>query len=246
MKVVEQLLFLPLLTALACEHSSVTEPPSQEVSEDPFDCAAGDSLDQVLVTDFESGVALGFYTNADGTEGATVEPPAGSSSPVSQAMSPGRCGTSQYAFQMRGDGLESWGLVFGKNFDNAPADYSQYEGVSFWARRGKISGQSVFFSVTDANTDPIEGRCATDSNDLSEKCDAYGTGIGLSEEWRFFQVPFSSLRQRGFGVITEAFEPQALVGISWAAEGPTWDIWVDDVAFYSTSSVPGEGGTSGL
>ncbi len=237
-----------LIISLALFGCSSAEAPLEvpSLGTDPFSCNAADELNLDSVTDFESGTALGFYTNDDGTVGATVEPPAGASSPPSERMSSGRCGISEYAFHMTSEGLTGWGLVFGKNFDGAPVDFSNFDGVSFWARRGEDSGETLFFSVTDTNTDPVGGRCVGESDELSRKCDAYGLGIGLATAWRFYQVPFDSLQQRGFGVVTKDFDAESIVGLSWAAGPGDWDIWVDDVSFYRADDPAGAAGSSGI
>lgn len=216
---------------------------------DPFDCDASDGYEFETLQDFEKGIATDFYTNADGTEGSTVNPPVGSSSPAAQDIEGGRCGTSSRAFRMTGEGLRIWGMVFGWNFRDGARDLSEWEGVSFWARRGsEDSGRSLFFSVFDPMTESSGGFCDSDSEILEEKCDAYGTGVGLDEEWRFFAIPFSALRQRGFGVATEELLTDEILGFNWAADKGKWDVWLDDVALYrgpDFASETGQGGAGG-
>jgi hypothetical protein len=199
-----------------------------------------------VLQDFEKGVATDFYTNSDGTEGSAVSPVAGSSSPAASDIDGGRCGTSSRAFRMTGENLRIWGMVFGWNFRDGARDLSGWEGISFWARRGsEDSGRSLFVSVFDPSTENSGGLCDSDSEVLEEKCDAYGTGIGLDEEWRFFAIPFDALRQRGFGVATEALMTDEIIGLNWAADRGDWDVWMDDVALYRSSSFEGGGGAGG-
>jgi len=221
-----------LLLGVGCATEAVDEPEDVPRA-DPYACDADAGLELQMISNFESGTARNFYTNDDRTEGASVSPPAGSSSPSTEAIEGGRCGVSEMAFHMTGSNLSDWGMVFGTNFADGPLDRSEWDGISFWARRGSESGTSLFFSVTDTKTDPIDGYCDAEPEFPEEKCDAYGAGIGLAEEWRFFAIPFSDLRQRGFGVITEELLLGDVVGLGWAAEGSDWDVWVDDVAFYS-------------
>jgi len=201
-----------------------------------------------MLQDFEKGIATNFYTNADGTAGSVVEPAVGSSSPPATDIEGGRCGTSSRAFRMTGEGLRIWGMVFGWNFRDGTRDLSEWEGISFWARRGSSeSGRSLFFSVFDPQTDTSGGLCDSDSEILAEKCDAYGTGVGLDLEWRHFAIPFSALRQRGFGVATEELLVDEVIGFNWAADKGKWDVWIDDVALYRTprEGVGGAGGAGG-
>ncbi len=235
--------------ALSCG-GSTDEPRSKPVEEgesgtDPFSCTADDEWDLSFLQDFEKGIATDFYTNADGTEGSVVMPTPGSSSPAASEIEGGRCGESARAFHMTGQGLRIWGMVFGWNFRDGTRDLSEWEGVSFWARAGsEASGRSAFFSVFDPKTDSSGGECDSESEILTEKCDAYGTGIGLDQEWRFFAIPFSALRQRGFGVATDELLVDQVIGFNWAFDRGNWDVWVDDVALYRSPS-SGFGGAGG-
>lgn len=247
--------FFPLLVGIStgCGGSSSEPRPTAEegpdAGVDPFDCDADEGLELSMLQDFEKGVATHFYTNSDGTEGSVVEPPAGSSSPAAADIEGGRCGTSSRAFRMTGEGLRIWGMVFGWNFRDGTRDLSDWDGISFWARRGSVdSGRSLFFSVFDPLTDSgsqfSEHQCDSESEVLSEKCDAYGTGVGLDEEWRFFAIPFSALRQRGFGVATDQLNVEEIIGFNWAADRGEWEVWLDDVALFRRPD-DGVGGAGG-
>jgi len=216
-----------------------------EPGTDPFSCRAAEGLELSVLQDFEKGIATDFYTNADGSEGSTVDPPVGSKSPAASDIVGGRCGVSQRAFRMTGAGLTEWGMVFGFNFRDGAHDLTEWDGVSFWARRGAVSGRSMFFSVFDPYTEDKGGHCDSSSEVLTEKCDAYGTGVGLDEEWRFFAIPFDKLRQRGFGVPTEELLVSEILGFNWAADRGDWDVWVDDIALYRAPLGSGDGGAGG-
>jgi hypothetical protein len=153
---------------------------------------------------------------------------------------------SQRAFHMTGENLRIWGMVFGWNFKGGARDLTEWDGVSFWARKGSDSGSSLFFSVFDPKTETSGGYCDSNSDVLSEKCDAYGTGVGLAEEWRFFAIPFEKLRQRGFGVPTEELLTGSLLGLNWAADRGNWDVWVDDIALYRQTTDSSAGGAGGM
>lgn len=245
------MLTIPAFLTLNCggdnsaSRPSPTPPP--ELGLDPFDCSAGDGYEYRLLQDFERGVATDFYTNSDGSKGSSTEPPAGSKSPPSADIEGGRCGVSTRAFRMTGSDLRTWGMVFGMNFRDGARDLSDWEGISFWARKGKNSGSSLFFSVFDPNTvNPPSGigNCNSDSEVLTEKCDAYGTGFGLAEDWRYFAISFDQLRQRGFGVPTEELRIDQIVGLNWSADIGDWDVWIDDIALFRTPD-PGAGGAGG-
>lgn len=219
---------------------------NQDLGVDPFDCSAGDGYEFEVVQDFEKGLATHFYTNWDETEGGSVSPQPGAfDSPSSEPIEGGRCGVSERAFRMSGEGLRTWGMAFGWNFRGGTRDMSDWDGISFWARRGSDeSGRSVFFSVLDPLTDKSGGQCEDESDVLEEKCDAYGTGLGLDEQWRFFAIPFSDFKQRGFGVPTDDLLTDEVVGFNWATGLGDWDVWVDDIALYRSKNA-GAGGAGG-
>jgi hypothetical protein len=66
-----------------------------------------------------------------------------------------------------------------------------------------------------------------------ERCgDVWAKPVGLTPQWQFFKVPFSELRQEGWGKEFQYLDLSriALVRFTWAVG---WiDFWVDDVRFY--------------
>lgn len=68
-----------------------------------------------------------------------------------------------------------------------------------------------------------------------ERCgDVWARPVGLTPEWQFFKVPFTELRQEGWGKELQYLDLSriALVRFTWAVG---WiDFWVDDVRFYRT------------
>lgn len=218
--------------------------PGPSPGPDPFVCAVVDNYELHMLADFERGEASDFYTNSDGSRGSTTDPPPGSKSPVAASIEGGRCGVSSYAYRMTGESLSGWGMVFGFNFRDGPEDLSEWEGVAFWVRRKGSSGRSLFFSVFDPGTDPKGGKCDDTTEVLTEKCDTYGAGVGLEEEWRFVVLPFAELSQRGFGFSTEHLIVEQIYGLNWAAGPGDWDLWIDDIALFRLKD-GGNGGEGG-
>jgi hypothetical protein len=138
-------------------------------------------------------------------------------------------------------------------------DASDYTGLSFWARIGDGSNSTFFAALKERYTQPgtgalfpddeknvlltsgnycefnaidVDGNPGTDPT-LSQ-CDAFGKGIGLGQEWRFFKVPFDAMRQRAYGRASQSPVPdRRIFGLEFRVEnGPNWDLWLDDVAFY--------------
>jgi hypothetical protein len=72
-----------------------------------------------------------------------------------------------------------------------------------------------------------------------ERCgDVWAKPIGLTEQWQFFTVPFTELRQEGWGKEFQYLDLSriALTRFTWAVG---WvDFWLDDVRFYRTPRPP--------
>lgn len=72
-----------------------------------------------------------------------------------------------------------------------------------------------------------------------ERCgDVWARPVGLTPQWQFFKVPFTELRQEGWGKEFQYLDLSriALVRFTWAVG---WiDFWVDDVRFYRTPRLP--------
>jgi hypothetical protein len=142
-------------------------------------------------------------------------------------------------------------------------DASEYTGLSFWGRIGPGSNSTFFASIKERYTQPgtgalfnadersellstgnycefnaidVDGNPGTDAT-LSQ-CDAFGKGVGLGAEWRLFKVPFELMRQRAYGrPATQAAPDRRILGLELRVEnGPRWDVWLDDVAFYKDAA----------
>jgi hypothetical protein len=143
-------------------------------------------------------------------------------------------------------------------------DATNYDGLAFWARIGPGSNSTFFAAVKERYTQPgtsalfgdaereellptgnycefnpvdVDGNPGADPT-LSQ-CDAFGKGIGLGQEWRFFKVPFDSMRQRAYGrPSVQPVPDRRIFGLELRVEnGPNWDFWLDDIAFYRDPSV---------
>jgi hypothetical protein len=129
-------------------------------------------------------------------------------------------------------------------------DATCWDGVSFWAKKspGPV-GTSITVTVPDYWTSDAEPEvalkpCSTaDSAADSEKCDAPGVAISMREEWTLVVVPFSLLKQKGFGVPSplKQIDPSGweidsgnVRGITFLLAPGDWDFWLDDVALYRT------------
>lgn len=185
---------------------------------------------------------------------------------VGEALPDGpRCGVSA-------GGMHFWasnvGLCFGENgrlgwgaaIDLEFAKYldaSDYDGVSFWVRRGSAASAPAFIlSVVDEQnegiTDTIAGSatqphcgckqtgkaiwsCSSDPDTTyadAQKCDAYGSAVSLTDDWSFVPITFAGLRQKGFGTTSGPFDRSKISRLQFLMTFGDWDFWIDDIAFF--------------
>lgn len=167
------------------------------------------------------------------------------------------CAVGARGLHLRAEGLYVWGTQLTHDFSNDKplmhVDASGFDGVGFWARSANAkAGRSVFVALDDKYTKE-KGLALThddgtplldesgaqkyfcfDSSVDTEKCDRFGAGIGLETSWRYYKIPFSAMKQRGFGVKSPLLtvDKAAILGFSFYVDVGDWDIWFDNVAFY--------------
>jgi hypothetical protein len=214
-------------------------------------CRSVGDVELKSIEHFELGIGRLWWVSSDGTGQMERTPSehereeerwlySGREPPASE-IAGGRCGVSRYALNIKATGMEIFGGAFGKNFFPETFDASDWDGVAFWGRRGEDSGSTLFFAISEKHTDQNDGSrlfedrepfCEENPVDPLMKCDRFGVGVGLEKEWQFFKVPFSRMRQRGFGIQAPEMDLSALIGVNISFEIGDWDIWMDDVAFY--------------
>jgi hypothetical protein len=170
--------------------------------------------------------------------------------PAAEIENGGRCG-SRYAMRLRGPlrngPFTDWGLQFNRDMTGTPFDGSAWEGVSFWARVGPASRSVMRFAAADQFTwekyiDPASGDSiceGTTSIDQyvdggsTEGCDQAGSFFTLGPDWRFYTLPFSEMRQAGWGKKEPYFDVWGIMAMGFLSNaGAWWDVWIDDVAWY--------------
>ena len=177
-----------------------------------------------------------WYTIDDG--GGTISPDtSGSEKLVATDLPEERDGSLLGIHVVADDGFDTWGSGLG--FDlNSPSsstknkyDVSRYTNLVFWARAGTGSFDmrvNVLTAEIVADTNP-GGECTT-------KCDdAYGVDISLDETWREYTIGLTAppLAQVGWGA-DPGFDPSSVLSIQFqAGVGVAFDIWIDDVQFYT-------------
>ncbi|GEM_PF-2151046 len=204
-------------------------------------CAADDGYEFELIEDFEDAHAQRFWVSSDKTE-AEMEPPDGTNSPSVPALDEARCGESRFALRIFARGLSKYGGAFGMSYDyDTPFDASEWDGISLWVRRGAASGTSLFVGVNERHTDEqgsaavsptAEPFCLNDAPTEQDKCDRFGAGVALDEEWRFVAIRFDQMAQRGYGVVAPYLDVAAIQGLNCGFEVGDWEFWVDDLAYF--------------
>lgn len=137
-------------------------------------------------------------------------------------------------------GFSDWGLTFGSNFRDEFTDGTEWHGIGFWARHGEDSAVKTFNATLPdrhtSNQDATGGanyECR-DGLSVENLCDPFGRGIRVTEEWRFYLLPFEELSQQGFGKASPLgmLDVAEILGMSFQVGAGTWDIWVDEIVYY--------------
>jgi hypothetical protein len=189
------------------------------------------------VAAYEAGREAYWFTVQDGSAG--VLEPAGSFLPVAD----GYRGTK--SAHVKASGFTTWGAELAANISSklavrCPYDASAFAGLRFVARgSGRVRVQLAMPGVIDkeygGTCDPAAGQTCYDE---------HGSLVTLEEQYRVYELPWSSFTQRAFGTPV-AFDPKTIHSLhfSMQTEELPIDLWVDDVAFWDgTPSTEGSGG----
>jgi hypothetical protein len=181
-----------------------------------------------------------WYTYHDDTVGGKLNPDQG----VTVEMEPipgGRCGvtTSTRAMRLTGSGFNEWGAAFAFSLKymgmELPYDASQFKGITFWARVGETSVDSIRVAFGDQWSRPDGGHCTVDPKSGPVACyDTFGSAVTMSQSWERHSVLFGQTEQRNFGLQRDTLDQTSLMTVEFATDpgAPVFDIWVDDVAFF--------------
>lgn len=189
-----------------------------------------------------------------GCEAAAPIPYYFDSAPLAEPIDGGRCG-SLYALHVKGGPFVDWGGNFGTSFappinatraevvdpqTNAVLPGRDLQGITFWARLGGASNNSLRIEVGEMHTEgtytgnaggPI---CMPNTNDDNSElgCDKFGATAQMRSQWQQFLIPFAEMRQAGWGRRAEQFDLSRLLSFSLFYAQGSWDFWIDDLAFY--------------
>ena len=143
----------PAAAALGCNDP---EPGVLELIDDMED---GDNI--ILYRGGRMGV---WYTYHDKTSG-TLSPDEGTAVTM-ESIPGGRCALSKHAIRVTGSGFSDWGAGFGFDFrydtsvsQQTAYDVSAYKGITFWARIGETSINTIRVGIGDQWSRPEGGHC---------------------------------------------------------------------------------------
>jgi hypothetical protein len=216
------------------------------------ECTAASAMETTPISDFETGQGWFLFANPDDAGGSTM-PVAGANIMAEEIMCPlgGRCGNSSFAQHVSGKGFTSYGPSLSSDFVykdgmsgelvGEAQDASMYTGIAFWARKGDTAGAAptLRLIVNDVTSHELGGVCNPASAPgaggvASDACwDGWMTERALPSTWTLIKVPFTALKQGGFGMQGEAIQPDKLYGLTFQMPNmATFDFWIDDVVFY--------------
>ncbi|HEX7507330.1 MAG TPA: hypothetical protein VF550_11205, partial [Polyangia bacterium] len=210
------------------------------------DCSAvaGWCADRLLIDDMEDGDATichsgnrdgSWYVADDGTS-TDLTPAAGTS--FVQTAIPGGRGTSHQAARLRGAGFTGWGAQMGFSLNSY--DASQVSGIKFWMKSDAPVDVGFPIPTTVPANEEAGGACQDSATERN--CNFhFAFDVGASgNEWVERSVPFAALRQtepyHGHGNLipgSAMWDPTRLLGVHFGTHLSTFDIWIDDVRFYS-------------
>jgi len=224
------------------------------------DCDSAASLITKMVSDFEDGSGWSLFANPDDVSGMTT-PSVGSNtgSTAIQCPSSGRCGTSHMGLHVTGSGFNTYGPVLTHDYaysdgnggtSGTVEDVSAYAGILLWARRGETANANATLRVilNDVTSSPGGQVCdaaakagqnvpAADGGTevtTSDACwDGWMSETSVPTAWTLVKIPFSALKQGGWGKVGAKFMPDQLYGLTFQMPShASFDFWIDDVAFY--------------
>jgi hypothetical protein len=136
----------------------------------PVDCANSEGGYEFLapaVWDFEAVNATSMFT-FDDSSGSFNEGACPSFEPLTTEVD--RCGVAQRAYHTYGGPFKAYGGGMGRSF-LSPLDVSQWDGISFWARRGPDSQPSIRIGVGDKYTHESANVATREFCGIARACD---------------------------------------------------------------------------
>jgi hypothetical protein len=168
-----------------------------------------------------------WRTHNDGTATAQQDPPPGAFTPTTVSAHGG-----SYSARTWGSGFASWAALR-VELEAWPAagqcvyDASRYTGVSLWAKSGSNFGTPISVSVATravvatAYGGSCQGYCF----------DYHALSIVPTTNWVHYLVPWTALRQEGWGT-RAVFDEAEIMYVEFGFAASPFDLYVDDLSFY--------------
>jgi hypothetical protein len=137
----------------------------------------------------------------------------------------------KFAAYVAGTGYVLYGADFWVGL-GSPYDASKYTGISFWAKVDAGTTPQIRVNFPDKDTQPDGNICQANTTGTLACYDHYGYGLTLTTTWTKYTVPFSLIKQQGWGHAGTAFDPSSLYQILFSINvNATFGFWIDDIAF---------------
>jgi hypothetical protein len=186
-----------------------------------------------------------WYVTGDGT-GTVMPEPGKPFVPTQIPDGPNGRDGSFYAARMSGSGFHTAGARMGLNLNVVGLGLKPYNagtiaGITFWLK----SNAPITVELPIPATIPTrEGAGSCEDADSEHNCGnhfRFTIAAPEPDRWVQYRVPFSALTQSpqldatGSTVFGSAsFNRGELVGVQFLASQTSFDVWVDDIAFYAT------------
>ncbi len=188
---------------------------------------------ETLLDDFEDADGMiaglegrnGAWSTYVDKDGSWISPAA--DQPFSVAA-PGAQGSKHAAHikgRTGGKGSPYAGMGFVISSELAFINLSCCKGISFWAKRGANTLDTVRVKLGDKNTVPEGGVCQACFND-------FGIDFGFSTEWKLYTLWFASTSQQPYwGEPMKQLDTSHLRHLHFQVNHPSYDfeVWVDDI-----------------
>jgi len=196
---------------------------------------APSSAPATMIDDFEdgdrnileqAGRSGAWYAANDGQG---MQTPPGNSALIPSSLNLAR-GSSLHAAHTFGGPFGAWGALIGTSLAADGAyDVSAYDGIRLWVRSGSMSptaAKQVRLSLLTPQTN-MGGSCTVCN-------DHFGAWVPLTPQWTLIELPFSDVKQEGFGVPKPpAPDLTRVTGIElFFPMGVSFDLWVDDIELF--------------
>jgi hypothetical protein len=192
-----------------------------------------------LIDDFEDGnAAIVEQQGRSGTwyivnDGKGMQTPRADELLTPSLLSPARS-QSQHGAHTFGGPFQTWGALIGTSLASSselgiPYDVGGHQGLKLWVRSGATSqyaAKQVRLNLPTPGTN-TGGGCTVCS-------DHYGADVALTSKWTQVTVPFSSLKQVGWGrphLVSPDLAHVTSIQFLFPAN-VSFDLWLDDIELY--------------